>query len=78
MESFISVGLKVQLFLSIFISTIAIGGMFQNKIWAKTLWIIISILYNWTLVYWYNIQEISLIVAFSILTIFSIFLLRRK
>ncbi len=78
MESFISGGLKVQLFLTIFISTIAIGGMFRNKTWAITLWIIISIFYNWTLVYWYNIQQISLIVAFSILTIFTILFLRKN
>jgi sterol desaturase/sphingolipid hydroxylase (fatty acid hydroxylase superfamily) len=78
MESFISLPLKVQLFSSVFLSTIAIGGMFQNKKWAIILWVFISFFYNWILVYWYNIQEVSLIVGFSTLTLYTIFLLKRK
>jgi len=69
MDSFISVGLKIQLFSIIFLSTFSIGGMFRHKKWAITLWVFINLLYNWVLVYWYNIQEISLIIGFSIYTI---------
>ena len=78
MDSFMSVGLKIQLFSIIFISTISIGGMFRDKKWAITLWAFINLLYNWAIVYWYNIQEISLIIGFSALTIYTIILLSKK
>lgn len=78
MDSFIYGGLKIHLFSSIFFSTLAIGGMFRHKKWAIALWVLISILYNWTLVYWYNIQETSLIIGFLALTIYTIILLSKK
>ena len=78
MDSFIYGGLKIQLFSMIFLSTFAIGGMFRRKKWAITLWVFISLLYNWSLEYWYNIQEASLIIAFSVLTIYTIILLSKK
>ncbi len=76
LESSISLKLKSCLFTSIFVSTIAIGGMFGRKFWAKTLWVFITLFYNWIIVYWFSIESLPLVIAFSVLTIDTLFTLK--
>jgi sterol desaturase/sphingolipid hydroxylase (fatty acid hydroxylase superfamily) len=78
LDSYISASLKINLFISIFFSTIAIGGLFKNKILFKLMWFLITIPYNWFIIFFFHIQNISLIFCFSALTIFTIYLLSKK
>lgn len=77
LESISSLSLKINLFLSVFVSTFAIGGMFRNKKWAVSLWTIICLIYNWCIVFWFEVYNIGLIFSFIILSIFSFFLIRK-
>lgn len=77
LESIISLYLKIFLFLSIFASTFAIGGMFRIKRWAFNLWIFICMFYNWGITYWFEIKYLGLIISFFILSLFTLYIIYR-
>ena len=77
LESIIPLYLKICLFLSIFASTFAVGGMLRFKRWAFNLWIFICVFYNWGIIYWFEIKYLGLIISFVILSLFTVFIINR-
>lgn len=78
LDFFISSGLKINLFISIFLSTIVIGGLFKNKKLFKFLWVLITIPYNWFIIFFFHVQNVPLILCFCALSIYTFYLLSKK